>query len=164
MTEVALRHGLVSLVLAAMLAACGSSSTGPTAGELNGKSVHPYSFTCVESSCDSYRSAAESRYDECSRLCRSSFAAAGCFSQCPSIGDSSCPYDCGANERCDEWEASPPLPERDDDFYQACLAFGSSCVPGDQKYADARCNYEARTMQPRCSSSMAYCCSRKRQI
>ena len=26
----------------------------------------------------------------------------GCFSQCPSIGESSCSYSCGANERCAE--------------------------------------------------------------
>jgi hypothetical protein len=141
---------IVSLVVGSwLLAACGSGSSGAAGGELNGDSVKPYTLTCTQSSCDSCRDDAEARYAECSSLCRSAFAPAGCFSQCPSIGDSSCPYDCGANERCDEWKANLPVPERDEDAYQACLAFNAACVDVEQKFIDAQCNYEARLMQPK---------------
>jgi hypothetical protein len=41
-----------------------------------------------------------------------------------------------------------PLPQRDEDLYQDCLAFGTTCTEAGQQYVDARCNFEARVMQP----------------
>lgn len=148
MTTASIVRHLILPFLASMLFACSSGSHGQAEGELNGESVQPYVKSCIWTSCESCRDAAESRYDECSRLCRSPYASSDCFSQCPSIGDSSCPYACGENERCEEWEATLPLPERDEGFYQACLGFGTTCTEAGQQYVDARCNYEARVLQP----------------
>ena len=132
-----------------ILVACGSGSdqdAGP--GELGGARAQSYTFSCIESSCDSCRADAADRYSECLRLCRGPYAPAGCFSQCPSIGDSSCPHSCGTNERCDEWQAELPLPERDESFFAACSRFGLACTEAGEKFVNARCDQEARLQQP----------------
>ena len=130
------------------LLACASGGANG-AGELNGARAQSYTLTCAESSCDSCREAARDRYSECLELCSNPNAPAGCFSQCSSIGDSSCPYACGDNERCDDWQADLPLPERDEDFFVACTERGLACTKASQKYLDARCDQEARLQQPR---------------
>ncbi|HKY35336.1 MAG TPA: hypothetical protein VJN18_05315 [Polyangiaceae bacterium] len=144
-----MRHIIGIFLVATALMACGSDSDGRAEGQLNGDSVQPYVKTCTWTSCESCRDAAESRYDQCSRLCRSPYASSDCFSQCPSIGDSSCPYACGENERCEEWEATLPLPDRDEGFYEACVGFNALCIKVDQKFEEALCNYQARLFQPR---------------
>lgn len=144
-------RGVVSFgTMATFLVACGSGSdmeAGP--GELNGARAQSYAFTCAESSCDSCRDDASDRYSECLRLCSDPYAPSGCFSQCPSIGDSSCSYACGDHERCDEWKADLPLPERDETFFAACLQFGLTCTEAGEKFVRARCDQEARLQQPK---------------
>jgi hypothetical protein len=133
----------------AFLAACGSASrTDAEAGEPNGARAQSYTFSCAESSCDSCRDDASDRYSECLRLCSSPYAPSGCFSQCPSIGDSSCSFACGDHERCDEWKADLPLPERDESFFSACLQRDLTCTEAGEKYARARCDQEARLQRP----------------
>jgi hypothetical protein len=151
MAQSVARHWLLFGILAGLLAACGSDSGEfRQAGEPDGGSVAAYTFTCAANSCDSCRDAAEDRYSECLRLCSMPFAPADCFSQCPSIGDTSCSHSCGENERCEEWKADLPLPERDEVFYESCRTWGSTCAPDvEQKFVDAQCNYESRVKQPR---------------
>lgn len=143
-------------VAASFLVACGSGSGsdgGP--GELNGARAQSYTLSCTESSCDSCRDDADDRYSECLRLCSDPYAPSDCFSQCPSIGDSSCPYACGANERCEEWKADLPLPERDESFFAACTQFGRTCTEAGEKFVDARCDQEARLQQPQFADEYA---------
>lgn len=130
------------------MACGGGSDMDGSPYELNGARSQSYTFSCSESSCDSCRNDAADRYSECLRLCRGPYAPSGCFSQCPSIGDSSCPYSCGVNERCDEWKADLPLPLRDEQFFAACSQFGIACTEAGEKFVDARCDQEARLQQP----------------
>lgn len=152
-----LSRGVVSLgTMAAFLAACGSGSgSGVGPGELNGARAQSYAFSCLESSCDSCRGDASDRYSECLRLCSSPYAPAGCLSQCPSIGDSSCSYACGDHERCDEWKADLPLPERDEGFFSACLQFGLTCTQASEEYVRARCDPNLPASTPAPPSTLA---------
>lgn len=152
-----LGRGTASFVVkSALLVGCAGGSderAGP--GELNGARAQSYTLSCAESSCDSCRDDAADRYSDCLRLCSDPYAPSGCFSQCPSIGDSSCPHSCGANERCDEWKAELPLPERDEAFFAACSQFDLTCTEAEEKFVDARCDQEARLQQPQFAGEYA---------
>lgn len=135
--------------LAWFLVACGAGSSADP-GELNGVRAQAYAFSCDKSSCDRCHDEASDLYSECLRLCAQPFAPADCFSTCGSVGDSSCGYSCGDNERCEEWTAELPLPERDEDFFAACSDWLRTCVEiDDEDYIYAACDEAARLAQPK---------------
>jgi len=141
------RRLVIAGVAAASLVACDGGGD-PAMGR--GPSVTAYTFTCAESSCDRCQDQASDRYSECLRLCSSPYAPSNCYSQCGSIGDSSCPYSCGENERCEKWVAVLPKPERNEAHFQACTNFMYVCAGVSvREFVDAVCDAEARLEQPR---------------
>jgi hypothetical protein len=151
-------RGVVSFGgVASLLAACASGSDmSGGSGDPSGAPAQSYTIVCAVTSCDSCRDDAADRYSECLRLCSDPYAPSGCFAQCPSIGDSSCSYACGANERCEQWRADLPWPGRDEHLLAECVQFMLGCSEVTQEYADTRCDKEARVKQP--SFADVYAC------
>lgn len=95
------RRLLVLAILSTPAAACSGGDDGAGEGDAGG-AVAPYTLTCEQSSCDACRDAARDRSSDCFRVCSNPNAPANCYSQCDSIGDTSCPNRSGENERCEK--------------------------------------------------------------